>query len=73
MRIDGPGVGRLVVPPHLAEQPVSRNHLPPTLDEHPQELEFLGAQIDGLAVPGGLVGIEVDVDRAKAVVAKPRR
>jgi hypothetical protein len=64
MGIDGAGVDRALVPPHLVEQAIAALHPAAPLDEQAQQLELRGRQLDLFSAHAHLVALPVDGDDA---------
>src|SRR4051794_40671748 len=59
--VDQPGVGGVPVAPHLLEQQLAGEHLARLAGQGHQQVELQRGQLDDLAVPGDLVGRDVDL------------
>jgi hypothetical protein len=46
VRVHGPGRGKLIVSPHLVQQPIAGDDFASVLDQIPQEIKFLACEPD---------------------------
>src|SRR5204863_8090097 len=70
MRVDAPGIERLVGAPDLVEDAVAAHDLAPRLHQEFENGELLGGEIHGPAIPGRGEVLEVDFAGSKAARAE---
>ena len=70
MDVDGTSAARILIPPHVTEEEIAREHAAAMLNEIEQQQEFLGREPDLL--PPDIDEVSLDVERQRTIAERTR-